>query len=120
MAEEARPQSDILSLLLDMRAGRVVQDINEKFNSVLAAVLDTGSKGSVTIELKIEPGQMGTGGMVLEVELSHSIKLKKPEHQIGKAIFFVNKEGVLTRDDPEQAAMFEEAADLKEAKKPRG
>ena len=120
MAEEARQQSDILQLLISMRAGRVVADINDKFNSVLAAVLDTGSKGKVTIDINIEPGKMGVGGMVLEVELSHNIKLKKPELQIGKAVFFVDRSGLLTTQDPDQEALFAEAEQVKEVKKRNG
>jgi hypothetical protein len=113
MPETEKPQSDFYQLLLEMRAGRVLQDINTKFNQVLSAVLDTGSKGKVTIELSIDPGRMGIGGAVLEVELSHNIKLKTPEHDIGRAVFFVNKNGVLTREDPEQAALFSEVEQLK-------
>lgn len=120
MAEQERPQSDIHNLLLEMRSGRVLQDINTKFNQVLTAVLDTGSKGKVTIELNIEPGRMGVGGAVLEVELSHNIKLKTPEHDIGKATFFVTKEGVLTREDPEQTALFNEVEQIKKVGGHRG
>lgn len=117
---EARPQSDIHQLLVEMRSGRVLQDINTKFNQVLAAVLDTGGKGKVTIELNIEPGRMGTGGCVLEVELSHNIKLKTPEHDIGKAVFFVDKSGLLTRDDPEQTDLFNEVEQMKKEGGKRG
>lgn len=118
--EQEKPQSDIHQLLIEMRSGRVLQDINTKFNQVLAAVLDTGSKGKVTIELNIEPGRMGSGGAVLEVELSHNIKLKTPEHDIGKAVFFVNQEGILTREDPEQTALFNEVEQIKKDGGKRG
>jgi hypothetical protein len=117
LPEQEKPQSDFYQLLIEMRSGRVLQDINQKFNTVLAAVLDTGSKGKVTIDLNIEPGRMGAGGAVLEIELSHNIKMKTPEHDIGKAVFFVNKQGVLTREDPEQTALFAEAAQIKEVKR---
>jgi hypothetical protein len=91
-----------------MRSGQVAQDANMKFNEVLKAVLDTGGKGKLSIELTIAPSKMGMGGCVVEVELNHECKLKKPELQIGKSLFFVTAEGTLTRDDPQQTAMFQQ------------
>lgn len=98
--------TDLLQVLLDMRSGQVAADCNEKFNEVLQAVLETGGKGELTLKLMLKPSKCGMGGAVLEVEASHELKLKKPELEIGKAFFFVTREGQLTRDDPAQAAMF--------------
>ena len=99
-------KTDLLAVLLDMRQGKVAQNCNEKFNEVLAAVIETGGKGELTIKLMIKPSKMGMGAAVVEVELDHDIKLKKPELEIGKSFFFVTQEGALSRDDPDQAAMF--------------
>lgn len=103
-----REKTDLLQVLLDMRSGQVAADCNTKFNDVLAAVLDTGGKGELTIKLKIEPSKMGMGGAVIEVETSHECKVKKPEFQIGRSFFFVSAEGKLTREDPQQTQMFEQ------------
>lgn len=100
--------NDLISVLMDMRSGAVAADINQKFNEVLAGVLDTGGKGELTIKLKISPSKFGMGGAVLEVETEHECKMAKPELKIGKAIFFVSKEGKLSRDNPEQGPLFEQ------------
>ena len=100
--------TDILAVLLDMRNGAVAADCNTKFNEVLRAVIDTGGKGKLTIELNIAPSKMGMGGAVVEVETTHECKMKKPELAVGKSHFFVTSEGDLTREDPSQTAMFEE------------
>ena len=102
------PMTDLLQFILDMRSGQVAQDCNEKFNKVLAAVLETGDPGELEIKLKIEPGKLGMGGCVLEVKASHKLKTKIPELDIGDAFFYVTKDGRLTRDDPAQTAMFAE------------
>jgi hypothetical protein len=103
-----------------MRSGAVAADCNEKFNEVLAAVLETAGKGELTIKLMISPSKMGLGGAVLEVQASHEIKTKKPELEIGKAFFFVAPDGTLSRDNPAQAAMFEMAqVEAKEKKNGR-
>jgi hypothetical protein len=98
--------TDLLQVLLDMRSGAVAADCNEKFNEVLSAVLETGGKGELNLKLMLKPSKLGMGGAVLEVETSHELKTKKPELEIGKAFFFVTKDGTLTRDDPAQTAMF--------------
>lgn len=98
--------TDLLQILLDMRSGQVAADCNIKFNEVLQAVLETGGKGKLTIDLIIAPSKMGMGGAVLEVQTTHECKTKKPELEIGKSFFFVLPDGTLTREDPAQSAMF--------------
>lgn len=99
--------TDLLQVLLDMRNGQVAADCNQKFNDVLNAVLETGGKGELTLKLMLKPSKLGMGGAVLEVEATHEVKMKRPELEIGKAFFFVTRDGTLTREDPAQTAMFE-------------
>ena len=106
--------TDFLSLLVEMRSGAVATDINTKFNEMITAVLETGGKGELTVKIKAAPSKMGLGGAVLEVETEHECRMKKPELAIGKAFFFVSRDGELTRDDPAQTAMF---APVEESKK---
>lgn len=107
--------TDLLGILLDMRSGQVASDCNAKFNEVLKAVIDTGGKGELTIKLFVKPSKMGMGRAVIEVETEHECKLKKPELEIGRSVFFVTADGDLTRTDPGQEKMFE--LEAKEAKR---
>jgi hypothetical protein len=100
--------NDVLQVLLDMRNGAVAADVNSKFDALVEAVLDTGGKGKLTVELIIEPSKKGMGGVVLEVSASHTCKLSKPELAIGSSVFFVSEQGKLTRDDPAQERMFQQ------------
>lgn len=97
--------TDFINLLIELRDGQIAQDINEKFNEILAAVLRTAGKGKVTIEFLIEPAKMGTGGAVIEVGVEHDIKMKRPELRVGKAFLFVTPEGKLSRKNPDQIEM---------------
>lgn len=106
--------TDLLNVLLDMRSGQVATDCNLKFNEVLKAVLDTGGKGELTIKLLIKPSKLAMGGAVIEVETEHECKLKKPELAIGKAVFFVTKDGDLTRNNPDQGPLFDGVRERKE------
>lgn len=100
--------NDLLRILLDMRNGQVASDVNCKFNELVKAVLETGSKGELTIKLLVIPSKYALGGAVVEVETEHECKAKKPELKLGKSTFFVTKEGRLTRDHPDQIAMLGE------------
>lgn len=99
-------QADFVHLLLEMRNGGVASDCNRKFNEVLAAVLETGAKGEVTLKLKVKPSRFALGGAVIEVETEHECTAKRPELKVGRSLFFVTKDGRLTRDDPSQEDMF--------------
>lgn len=105
--EEQKPQTDFLATILDMRAGKVASDINQKFNTVLDAVIATGGKGEINLKIKIKPSEFGEGGTVVQVQASHEIKAKSPELVTGPSTFFVSRDGTLTRSDPAQQAMFE-------------
>ncbi len=99
--------TDIMGVLLDMRGGRVVADINAKFNDLVMAVLESAAKGSMQINITIDPTKFGFGGGVEEVNLAHEIKLKKPERKIGSSTFFV-ADGKLTREHPDQTSIFDD------------
>jgi hypothetical protein len=49
------------------------------------------------------------GGAVLEVSVGHECAIKKPELDVGQSLFFVAKDGRLTRNNPLQEEMFETA-----------
>jgi hypothetical protein len=99
--------NDFLAVVMDMRSGQVAQDINTKFNELVSAVLETGAKGELTVKVSVKPSRFAMGGAVIEIEAEHECKAKVPELKVGRSVFFVTREGRLTRDDPSQAAMFE-------------
>lgn len=102
---EKRP-TDFVEMLMEMRDGKVVQDISAKFNELLDAVLDVGEKGKLTIDINLEPSRKGPGGVVMEVQANHSVKSKIPQLRLGKSTFFVTPERRLSRTDPDQARLF--------------
>lgn len=99
--------TDLLQVLTEMRNGAVIMDCNRKFNELLAAVYETQQKGSLTLKIHVKPAKLAMGGGVLEVETEHDCGINKPELPIGRSLFFVARDGRLTRDDPQQSEMFE-------------
>ena len=100
--------SDFVSTLMTMRGGEVALDCNRKFHELLASVLETGKKGKLNLSIEIKPSKFAMGGAVIEVETEHSCEVKKPELSLGRTLFFISKDGDLTRDDPAQIAMYAE------------
>lgn len=98
--------ADFISTLVEMRGGNVVMDVNRKFTELLEAIQETGQKGKLTLILNVAPSKFSSGGTVAEVETSHDCSIKKPELSIGKSLFFFDRNGALTRDDPAQTEMF--------------
>lgn len=119
--EKTGVKVEVIGTLLDMREGRVVADINMKWAELVAAVIATGHKGKMQINLIITPGKRGFGSSVEEVKLVHEVKLNKPESKVGESTFFVTDKGGLSRDHPDQVSIFDdkdnrpEAADGKSA-----
>jgi hypothetical protein len=100
--------TDFVSLLMESQNGHAATTVNEKLRDLVKAIQETAKGGTLTLKLAIVPGKTGMGGAVLTVVTSIDCVIKKPELAIGDSIFFVTDDGELTRDDPKQAAMFEE------------
>lgn len=84
----------------EVRNGRVEAKATTDLAAVVAAVLETGKAGEVTMTVKVKPGKEQG-----EVSLVAKVTSKKPEKDIPEATFFVNEHGDLVRDDPRQRSM---------------
>ncbi len=101
--------SDVLSVLSEMQRGQVLCDINEKFNCLMKSVMETGGKGELTVKLMVKPSKFALGGGVLQVDLEHECKVKKPELSVGASTFFtLDTEGNIGRNPPGQDMLYEE------------
>ena len=79
---------------------------------LIQKVKDTGRKGSVTLTITVEPMKKDDRMVVV----SDSLKLRLPEHDRPAAVWFVDRDGNLARNDPDQLT-FES---LKEVPPPAG
>ena len=101
-------QSDIVSLLLEMKRGQTALQANQRFAEVLMAVRATKKKGRLTIQLDVTPSEIDADtGEVSRVSIDPEIKIVRPELALGSSIYFVTNDGGLSRQDPKQFEMFE-------------
>lgn len=94
--------------LRQIRKGRVVDEATVKLASVVKAVTEHGKAGSLTLTLSVSP-QAGDKGIVT---VTPSLSAKLPEPAMPNAIFFVDDEGGLSRNDPNQGDLIRDAEKL--------
>ena len=95
---------DFISVLAELKGGRVASQLGDDFKDLVAAVMKHGRKGDLTLKLKIEPNRV-TDGSVKEVEVGYELKVTTPKPNHGHTIFFTREDATLSRQDPAQTEM---------------
>ncbi len=107
MVEEAKQKTneksdavrgDIISVLQNLRNGDCVFELSQELEEVVAAVGETGKKGSITLKLSIDPHK----GDTLTLDIEDKIEKKVPKKDKPPSIFFRGKNNQLQRQDPRQ------------------
>lgn len=99
---------DLLSTLAQLKNGRVIIQANETMQRLLLAVQRHGGKGKLGLELTLAPRVDSDTGRVAEIDITYNIKVSEPQPNHGTTMFYVGKDGGLTRNDPHQEEMFTE------------
>lgn len=93
----ARPFMDFLR---EHRNGSTHDDLSDKLQELVAAVIDEGKGGTLTLTISMKPMGKNDG-----LEVAADIKVKAPKPAAGVSIFFASPENNLVRQDPRQATM---------------
>lgn len=105
--------NDITGVLAQMGRGKVLEAINDKFQKMISDVTDNGGSGELTLKIKVKGVAHDTSGRLTEVAVSHDVQTKSPKKDLGPSTFFLTRENILTRNNPEQQELFEQ--EVKEA-----
>lgn len=89
-----RPFADWLR---EQARGHSHEELSQALHDLVVRCQDTGRKGSLTYVVTIDP-KNDEGILVVGDE----IKLKLPEHDRAKSLFWADADGNLTRRDPNQ------------------
>lgn len=92
-----------MTILQQTRKGAVIDDFSATIRETVAAVKEAGKKGKVVLTIDISPKD----GDTEQVEVSAVVTCKKPKLPSGAAIFYVNDENGLQREDPSGPGLFE-------------
>jgi hypothetical protein len=90
------PPKEFALFLIDRAATH--QELSTKLNALVPAVQDTGKKGSITVTFEFDLFDGDPNRIVVK----DKITLKMPEHDRKNSIFFPDKDGNLSRTDPNQ------------------
>ncbi len=89
-----RPLADVLR---ELDRGRVHDQASTMLRDLIAAVADTGRKGTLTLTIALKP--MKAEG---RVTATAAVSVKAPAPEPRESIFFIDDEHNLVRDDPHQ------------------
>ena len=99
---------DFVNTLMEMRNGKAVAEISKKYSELVEAIKDVGTGGEITLKLKLKPTKADMHTGVKEITVQHICTISKPERTVGPSVFFVGRDGRLSRTDPDQQDIFEE------------
>lgn len=89
-----------INTLADVRAGGVIDDLDDILADVVQAVRNTGKTGELTLKLTIKPASKGD---ICTLFVDADIKTKLPRLDKGSTVFFADDDNSLTRRDPRQS-----------------
>jgi hypothetical protein len=93
--QHARPFADFLR---EHGNGRTHDELSDALHDLISRVKDTGKKGSVSLTIQVEPMKKDDRMVVV----SDAIKVKLPEHDRPAGVWFTDRDGNLSRNDPDQ------------------
>jgi hypothetical protein len=97
-ATTERPQTKpFAQFVQEQRSGGLHGEASEMLAELVAAVQQHGKSGSLTLEVKVAPGEAPGTLVVRDV-----LKAKLPEAEKSASLFFADDHGNLSRRDPRQ------------------
>lgn len=97
--DPAAPIRPFADFLRDQSRGSTHEELSEGLRDLVAKVLDTGKKGTLTLILTVEPMPKSDGNALI---VSDEIRLKLPEFARDNSLFFADDDSNLYRTDPRQ------------------
>jgi hypothetical protein len=96
-------RGDVLEFLKEIGNGRIVYDLTEALETVVAGVRDyPQQQGSVTLKIVVSPMKKGECDRVL---VDGKVSLKAPKRPAETKVFFTTSTNLMVRDDPRQMQM---------------
>lgn len=90
-------------VVAEFRRGALDRDLSVDLHQLIQDVITVGKPGSLTLTVKV--AQVGDS---MQVQVTCDHKVKTPEPDPGSSLYYVGRDGRLTRHDPYQGSMFQE------------
>lgn len=99
--EEAAPRP-FAALLHEYRRGELHDELSEHMQVLVAAVVEHGKKGTITLKVEVAPAGKGAGNQLI---VSGSVDVKPPKPDASAQFFFADERMNLSRNDPNQTRL---------------
>jgi antitoxin (DNA-binding transcriptional repressor) of toxin-antitoxin stability system len=99
--DDERTVRPFAAILQEVAAGKLHTQLSEKLNELTEAVKATGKKGTVTVQITVEPVKKGNTN-ALTVSGKTVAKIPEGDDANPSSVFFTDAAGNLTRNDPAQ------------------
>ena len=102
--EDARTIKPLAAVLQEIAGGKFQTRASEQLQELVTAVIDTGKKGVLTLQLTVAPIKPGnTSNLVVTGAVA--VKAPKSDDDAPSSVFFHDRDGNLTRNDPNQPTL---------------
>ena len=99
MPDNERHVRPFAEFLHEQRGGAAAVEVSERFNELVAAVMEHGKGGELILKIAVKPAGKGAGNVVT---VTDTCTTKLPEADRPTAIFFADDDGNLSRSNPNQ------------------
>lgn len=99
--EEDRQIRPFADWMAEQRNGALHNDLSQSLNDLVDAVNCVGKGGTLTLTVRVNPASKHGEGSVL---VSDDVKVKLPQER-GEALYFVDSDANLTRQNPAQPSL---------------
>lgn len=104
MSKEDKDPRDFASVLLDIGKGRLHARLSEQLAEIVAAVAETGKKGTLTLKIEVKPLPKADQHTHV-VSGASAAKVPESDDASPTSVFFSDADGNLSRNDPRQLAL---------------
>jgi hypothetical protein len=101
---DGRQVKPFAATLQELSGGTVAARLAEQLQELTAAVKETGKKGTLTLQLVVAPLNKGNLDNLV-VSAKSVVKPPEDDSATATSVFFTDKDGNLTRDDPKQPTL---------------
>lgn len=99
-SEDQEPQvRPFAAFLQETNKGRTHSELSDRLHELIGAVVETGRKGTLTLQVTVEHTKNAADN---QLSVTEQVKLALPKPDVRTSIFFADSEGNLTRTDPDQ------------------
>jgi hypothetical protein len=97
-AADERPQTKpFAAFVQEQGRGRLHSELSDGFAELVAACMEHEKAGTLTLTIKVKPSKDGES-----VQISDDLKIKAPEADRSPSVFFTDRHGNVSRNNPRQ------------------